>query len=101
MQGNEPGEEMTGERSQVFIAGLERCRSSVICARAWPRQQTVGFISRQVVIASWLVLAASVIVDNFADSQSAGGAGLWWVTIGLIVSLGRSLPSASRRGAMT
>jgi len=64
--------------------------AAIITKRAWRSLAPRGFWSRKFVIALWLGLAVHVIVNNFADSQTTVGPGLWWATLGLIVSIGRS-----------
>lgn len=68
---------------------------------AWPRLAWNGFWSRRLVIAMWLAIGAHVIVNNFADSPNVFGLGLYALTLGLIVSIGRRhsgpVPARSRR----
>ena len=63
--------------------------AAIITKRAWRRLVPRGFWSRRLIITLWLALAVHMIVNNFADSQTAVGPGLWWATLGLVVSIGR------------
>jgi O-antigen ligase len=82
----------------LFLAPL--VGAAGITARAWRKLPASGFWSRRLMAALWLTLVAHVIVNNFADAQTAVGPGLWWVTLGLIVSIGRRRPGTNRRGVM-
>jgi O-antigen ligase len=63
--------------------------AAVLTRRSWAQLPRTGFWSRKLVVALWLALAAHVSVNNFADSQYVVGPSLWWMTIALIVTIGR------------
>lgn len=46
-----------------------------------------GFRSQRLVWLLWLALAAQVVAFNFSNNRVAFGLALWWITVGLLVSL--------------
>ncbi len=46
-----------------------------------------GFESRTLVIVLWLLVAAFVIVNNFAVMHISSSLGMWWLALGMIASL--------------
>lgn len=58
--------------------------------RSWRVRRTMpveGIVSRNLLIALWLMLLSHVVVNNYANMRVEWGLGLWWVTLGMIASL--------------
>jgi O-antigen ligase len=46
-----------------------------------------GFWSRKLIIIFWLVIMATIVVNNFADIDVVFNLGLWWVMLALIANM--------------
>lgn len=59
----------------------------VMTLKAWPHFPVEGFINRELLFSLWLVIVFHVVVNNFSNMRIEYGQGMWWLTLGLIVSL--------------
>lgn len=55
--------------------------------RHFHRLPNAGYVSRTLVVVSWLGIAALVVVNNFTRMQLPFGFGLYWILLGLIASM--------------
>jgi O-antigen ligase len=53
----------------------------------WRHLPRSGFLSRKLVGAMWLAVAAHVIVNNFSRMQVPFGLGIYWLSLGLIATV--------------
>jgi O-antigen ligase len=55
--------------------------------KTWRAMPIIGPVNRNLLVSLWLVLAAHVAVNNYANMRVVFGLGLWWLVLGMIATL--------------